>query len=339
MKTTVNSGSATTGAYMQFIARDNLGNIVTGGTNGASVQSTTNWTVYTGSFTMPVGASQVTPKIYYANTGGSANLNMDVWIDNVEIYVPRTTITSYIRSLGGPQTNSVFFNGINSRAALSTVSGLSTQTASLSIGGWFKYPGKSISGGASYPGAFSVFGGNGSSTGMQVYYYGAGGQALQIVKVDVSGTVHDGAASSSALYGAGPSRWYHWIITYNGTNFITYTNGIQAVQGAYSGAIVNSESSVNIGCSGTYSSPNSYFCGNICNFFVGPFITATQAALIYSSQIYPTGMIGIWQMNEGSGNTLYDSSGNSNNLTLTNGVWSSDVPYTSRTLASGRLIT
>ena len=38
------------------------------------------------------------------------------------------------------------------------------------------------------------------------------------------------------------------------------------------------------------------------------------------------GLLGLWNFNEGSGNTLYDQSANGNNGTIHGATWSSDVP-------------
>ena len=91
MKTVLNSGSATTGANMYFIERNYAGT-PNGGPTSTNVVTTTGWTQYTGTWTTSAGTVYITPKIYYANTGGAATLNMDVWIDDIVI-VPLATNT------------------------------------------------------------------------------------------------------------------------------------------------------------------------------------------------------------------------------------------------------
>lgn len=82
MKTTANSGSATTGAEIIFIERQSGGNSV--GTNAAGlITTTTGWTQYTSSFITNSATRFITPDLRVTGQDGTGTLIMDAWFDDI----------------------------------------------------------------------------------------------------------------------------------------------------------------------------------------------------------------------------------------------------------------
>lgn len=95
VKTNVVSGSATTGARVQFVAATGaLGNgttttVVTG------LITTQDWTQYTGTFTTAATDRFITPSLQIIGNDGTGTLIMDMWIDDIQLY-PTTPVTRNI---------------------------------------------------------------------------------------------------------------------------------------------------------------------------------------------------------------------------------------------------
>lgn len=89
IKTSLVSGSASTGMRMQFIESDaNDANKVTN-TVVTGVVTTTGWTVYTSSFTTAATTTYIFPYLTIAGNDGAATLIMDAWFD--DLYLAPTT--------------------------------------------------------------------------------------------------------------------------------------------------------------------------------------------------------------------------------------------------------
>lgn len=92
IKTQANSGSATTGARFQFaqvqgdLSASNTITVVTG------LNSTQDWTRYTGTFTSSSSARYAVPSMQIVGDDGTGTLIMDAWFDDIELY-PTTAIT------------------------------------------------------------------------------------------------------------------------------------------------------------------------------------------------------------------------------------------------------
>ena len=85
LKTNVISGSATTGAQIQFKSRNaaasNVGSVI----YAAGVITTQDWTRYTGTFTTHADARYMTPQIQVVGNDGTATLIMDAWFDDIQL--------------------------------------------------------------------------------------------------------------------------------------------------------------------------------------------------------------------------------------------------------------
>jgi len=123
--------------------------------------------------------------------------------------------------------------------------------------------------------------------------------------------------------------WYHYVATYNGSQLITYINGVLRTTSNVASTslplwpLIVNESHLNIG--GEMSSSNIQgFTGIIDE------VRIYNRALSYSEVrahylgyfTNETGLLGLWHFDEGQGNIAGDSSGNNNHGTITGPGWS-----------------
>lgn len=88
MRTVLTSGSATTGARMNFNEYDSAaGNSVSN--QGTAVLTTTDWTLYTVTFTTAATTNYIVPRLVLRGNDGAGTLIMDAWFD--DIYLAPTT--------------------------------------------------------------------------------------------------------------------------------------------------------------------------------------------------------------------------------------------------------
>lgn len=225
------------------------------------------------------------------------------------------------------QTASVSFNGNNTRGTLASATGVSGLTSSICVGGWFKFYPTKTPGGSTFPAAYNI----GGSSGPFSYVNLVNSSQRLNFHLTINGTLYDGTVGSAGSFAG---KWFHSVMDFDGTTLRGYLNGALVATGSVSGAITLTDNSITVG--GQISS--NAFWGNICQFFVSSHLSAQQIAGIAANGTYPSGLVGLYYMNEGSGTTLYDNSGNGNNLTLSNGLWTNDVPIQSRTSTPSRFV-
>lgn len=61
-------------------------------------------------------------------------------------------------------------------------------------------------------------------------------------------------------------------------------------------------------------------------------LSDVEMARDYTNSLVFNGLIGRWNLDEGSGTTAIDTSGSGNNGTISNGTWSTNVPFASRSI-------
>lgn len=91
MRTNLTSGSSTSGAYLRANERNNIA----GGSvnnDGTKILTTTGWTQYTINFTTASATRFIIIRASLVGTGGSANLVMDAWFDDI-VLTPTAGIT------------------------------------------------------------------------------------------------------------------------------------------------------------------------------------------------------------------------------------------------------
>ena len=136
--------------------------------------------------------------------------------------------------------------------------------------------------------------------------------------------------------------WHHIVLNHNGTGYEFYVDGVNASSHSLGGTVtINNYSKISgtaldyfrVGINGSLGFPTGGLYDEVSLWDDG--LTATQISDIYNngtpvdlSSYSPDGW---WRMGDGtesgSGTTVYDLSGNSNNGTLVNGpTFSSDVP-------------
>lgn len=89
MKTLVNSGSATTGAYLNVLGYKVDGfsgaSGFTGTTSSTTVNTTTDWTSYSITFTTASTAYYLRPELRITGNNGAGTLIMDAWFDDITL--------------------------------------------------------------------------------------------------------------------------------------------------------------------------------------------------------------------------------------------------------------
>ncbi|MBC2580009.1 LamG domain-containing protein [Clostridium sp. DJ247] len=122
--------------------------------------------------------------------------------------------------------------------------------------------------------------------------------------------------------------WNHFAFTYNGSSLNIYINGILANTFALTGTINASTNKVFIG-KRQYSTDPKYLNGYVDEVRIWN-IARTQSEIQanYNKRIFgnPTGLIGYWKLDEGTGTTTVNSI-NSNNATINNCTWITGCPY------------
>lgn len=131
----------------------------------------------------------------------------------------------------------------------------------------------------------------------------------------------------AAKTGITPGDWNHVCGTWDGSTVKIYVNGVAGSNGSQSGSQTATTEHLDIGRLDS----NSYnFSGILDDLRIyNVALTAGQVAAMYANTTpAPTsGLIGHWKLDDGSGTTAVDSSGNGNNGTLVNGpTWTADVP-------------
>lgn len=124
--------------------------------------------------------------------------------------------------------------------------------------------------------------------------------------------------------------WTHVAGTYNGSFVGLYINGVKVAQTALTGAIRQDNNQVTIG---SFASGSTIFGGLLDELSVWTVaLSDTQIAMLYDHGIFPpTGLLARYDMDEGTGTTLTDRTGNGYNGTINGGTWSSDVAAAPRT--------
>jgi len=91
VKTSLISGSATTGARLRFATSTGTGDVTTVDAV-ASIVTTTDWTQYSVTFTTAATARFITPVLQILGNDGAGTLIMDAWFADIQLY-PTTPVT------------------------------------------------------------------------------------------------------------------------------------------------------------------------------------------------------------------------------------------------------
>ena len=127
------------------------------------------------------------------------------------------------------------------------------------------------------------------------------------------------------------NKWNHFAISYDGTIISFYTNGVLTSNASLSGNLHNGTYNLSIGYF-PHTNLNQYgyfYEGGIDNISI--WSSSLTQSQIQSYMATPpseseSALVGYWKFNAGTGNTLYDHSGNGNHGTINGATWSTDSP-------------
>jgi hypothetical protein len=121
------------------------------------------------------------------------------------------------------------------------------------------------------------------------------------------------------------NQWYHVAGTYDGAAMRLFVNGVQVATQAGGGAIDQTANPLRIGSA---DAQGDYFVGRIDEVRVSRVARYSASFAVPQAAFAPdVSTVGLWHLDEGSGLTTADASGNNHAGTLTNGpVWITDTP-------------
>ena len=162
----------------------------------------------------------------------------------------------------------------------------------------------------------------------------SGAERFYLRVVDASGIGYlrwgYGDSSSSDTDGViSLNEWHHVIWTYDTTNAKIYIDGELKNTTAVSGKTITNTDNLYIGVLNSNGTPANYLDGKISSFKIfNSALTLAQIQEMYLNpeQILPTGVassnLKLWlPLQEGSGTTNYDGSGNNNDGTISGATW------------------
>ncbi len=126
--------------------------------------------------------------------------------------------------------------------------------------------------------------------------------------------------------------WHHVTMTYDGSTLRLYVDGVPDNTASLSTAITASTEALLIGAPHTGDLAESWNGGLDDVLYYPDALTSMQIASLAAGTLNPATLDyssggGLWRVEEGTGTTTADASGNGNSGNLINGVtWSTDVP-------------
>lgn len=187
-----------------------------------------------------------------------------------------------------------------------------------------------------------IFSESNTSTGVPVwdlYPDSTNPRKLQLwVKNDAGSVLRLTTTTDEMLNGYG--QWTHLVVTdLNGT-IKMYKDGVLKTAGvSYTRSGVFTMNRTQLGAR-SISSPSAFLRGNIDDFrlWKGYILTQSDVYDIFYRGLNPSTAPTAWyKMDEGSGTTVADSTGNGNTATITAATFSNDVPILQRSAQSGRI--
>ena len=125
------------------------------------------------------------------------------------------------------------------------------------------------------------------------------------------------------------NTWLYYSVVRNGNQAKYYLNGelVESVDDFFSDN--NSYSAEKLLIGAKNNGTDDFFNGEIYNLQIWDIVLSEQE-IVYNMNCPPTGdeegLVGYWNFNEGSGDTVYDLSGNGNDGTIFGATYSEDVP-------------
>ena len=154
-----------------------------------------------------------------------------------------------------------------------------------------------------------------------------------------SGNSDSGASEGTAHISAqDDGQWHHWML-FNGASdpqsASLYIDGVEqdTAKFANTGTLTNQGDSLSIGTVDSGTTTGEHFSGHIKEFSVFPGDKTGNASTYFNSGspydvTNESDLQGYWKMNEGSGSTVVDSSGEGNHGTIDGAYWSGQLSVT-----------
>lgn len=228
-------------------------------------------------------------------------------------------------------TSDLFCNGTTSIVSITTVAAQNNLTA-VTMAGWINIRGYGENG------VGRIFSkGSGQSPRCRISTRALSVNAFEFVSQRTVGSSGNWRTDVNTIL---PYRWYFVAatstdISNNAVVPVLYINGVSmpvTVVNAPTGTIDADTALAYIGNSST---SDRTFDGYLADIqFYNTALTAAQIAQLYYGQAdYFSGLVGRWKLNEGSGSTAIDSTGNANG-TIANATYGTNVPFAARSLVS-----
>lgn len=221
-------------------------------------------------------------------------------------------------SRAGGTGRAISFDGSNDFVNIPNSTSTNITGSALTISAWINPSAINISG-SSFAGILEKSSGQGATTGYQFLY--RNGFVLLCVLTSSGGYC---PASATTINTA--NTWYHVTAVYNGANIYLYINGTQSGSTTAATGTINSSAAYAASIGRRYPSNGfaASFNGMLSNVrLYNVAFSATDVANLYNAELsgrtfssYAGNLAGYWKLDERSGQTVADSSGNSNGGTL-----------------------
>ena len=125
-----------------------------------------------------------------------------------------------------------------------------------------------------------------------------------------------------------PAGWYHYVATWGSAGMKQYINGAVEGTNAFTGKPADGSSKDFVIGVYNYGTLNGYYNGFIDEVRIyNRALSAEEATQHYFNGVYSneSGLVGKWLMDENSGGTAYDTSGNANDGTISGAAWSTNI--------------
>lgn len=315
MKTNLISGSSE-GAYMRVTQRDAAG--VQGAQHiGTKVNTTTDWTQYTITFTASPTTTGLQIQHLNIGTTGAGTLIMDAWFDDISL----VETTPVPRLLNRDMKASLSFDGVDDMVSTSII----PSTSGWGIAFWYN--------------ADSYLTNNrivdaqdsGPTNGFTVIQVGID-KVLQLA-------IKNGSTTTSTIdiKNLAESKWHHIAFTFDGSSSKGYLNG-SLIETDTSVSMSTPTTSLVIGRRSPF--PGNAYKGKLSQVIYknGSGWTNAEVMSLYTSGQIPTGSTIVSKLDEGAGTTALDSSGNNNNGTITGATYSADTPSKARQVVNANMV-
>ena len=235
-----------------------------------------------------------------------------------------------------PNSSSLSFNGTSTEGSI-PVNPLMIITDSITIEAWVN---ASVWTSNTTPTTNSIVDRHGWGSGEQGYTLRAGTTtaggaqiSFNFAGIDTMGNYTSWQEVLSTGVILSTNTWYHVAGTYDGDTLKCYVNGILAGTTPFKGSIRDSSAyDLKIGrLAFTTVGQTRYWNGKIDEVRLWHrALSPAELQANMNHHINPsgqTGLVGYWRCNEGVGTSFTDISGNNLNGSLTNGTWSTSVPF------------